>query len=126
MDYFLYGILEDYRCSAHFPECCLYQTFWEVYEHSRPLVSLVILNRVNSYGKQALEDYELCNYSFKLAQVEKINIQPEKGGKNQLQKTFGSKPVNLLHHKIGKDIVMAPFLYLSLASSSHFPKIKAW
>lgn len=50
------------------------------------MVSLVIFNRVNSYGKQALEDYELCNYSFKLAGVEKINIHPEKGGKNNCGK----------------------------------------
>lgn len=105
---------------------CLYQTFWEVYEDSKPLVFLVILNRVNSYGKQALGDSELCSYSFKLAQVEKINIQPEKGGKNQLWKTCGSHLVNLLHHKVGEDILMEPFLYLGLASSTHFRKIKAW
>lgn len=79
----------------------LLDTFWEVFEDRKPLVSLVILNRVRNHGKQALEDYN-CNYSFKLVQVEKINIQPEKGGKkSQLWKTRGSKLVNLLHHKAG-------------------------
>lgn len=37
---------------------CVNQTFWEVYENSKPLFSHVILNRIDSYGMQVLEDWK--------------------------------------------------------------------
>lgn len=67
------------------------------------MVSLVLHNRVKNYGKQALENCSFCNYSFKLVQLEKINIQPEKGGKKKpTVENRGSKLVNLLYHKVRK------------------------
>lgn len=59
MNDFSYGILEDDRLSGNFLKCYVsIKTFWEVYENSKPLFSHVILNRIDSYGMQVLEDWK--------------------------------------------------------------------
>lgn len=130
INYFCYGILEDCRLSGNFPECCVSirhsGRFMRTANPWFPMSSSTGLIVMECRYWKILEA-ELCNYSFKLAQLEKINILPEKRcEKKQLWKIWGSKHVNFLHHKVGKDTAMEIFLYLSLAYSTHFPRIKAW
>lgn len=91
MNYFCYGILEDYRLPGNFPECYVSMRHSGMFMRTAnpwfPMSSSTGLIVMQYRYWKTLED-ELCNYSFKLAQLEKINILSEKrGGKNNWGKS---------------------------------------